>query len=72
MRRDIDAAASTLERIGAVSAAAEARLWGGEWLIDNGRQAEANALLERSRSFWRSVGARGYLHRSEALLAAAS
>jgi tetratricopeptide (TPR) repeat protein len=72
MRRDVDAAASTLERIGAVSAAAEARLWGGEWLIENGRQSEANALLERSRSFWRSVGARGYLHRSEALLAAAS
>ena len=72
MRREIHEAASTLERIGAVSVAAEARLWGGEWLIENGRQAEANAQLERSRAFWRSVGARDYLRRSETLLAAAS
>ena len=72
MQRDIYEAAATLERIEAVSAAADARLWGGEWLLEQGREAEANEHLERSRLFWRSVGARRYLHRSEALLAAAS
>jgi hypothetical protein len=72
VRREIEAAAVTLEEIGAGSVAAEARLWGGEWLIEQGRLAEASAQLERSRSFWRSVDARGYLQRSEALLAAAS
>jgi class 3 adenylate cyclase/tetratricopeptide (TPR) repeat protein len=72
LQREIDAAAATLEEIGAASIAAEARLWGGEWLIEQGRHAEASIQLERSRSFWRSVDARGYLQRSEALLAAAS
>jgi class 3 adenylate cyclase/tetratricopeptide (TPR) repeat protein len=72
LRRDIDGAAETLEEIGATSVAAEVRLWGGEWLLGQGRHAEAAGQLERSRSFWRSVGARGYLQRSEALLAAAS
>ena len=72
VRRDFDDAAAILERMGAVSAAAEARLWGGEWLVGQGRRHEANEQLERSRSFWRSVGARRYLQRSEALLAAAS
>ena len=72
MQRDIDEAAGTLERIGAASLAAEARLWGGEWLVEQGRHAEASVQLERSRSFWRFAGARGYLQRSEALLAAAS
>jgi tetratricopeptide (TPR) repeat protein len=72
MRHDVAAAAATLEEIGAVSAAAEARLWGGEWLLDQGRLSEANVQLEGSRTFWRSVGARRYLQRSEALIAAAS
>jgi len=72
VQREIEVAAATLDEIGAASVAAEARLWGGEWLIEQGRLAEASAQLERSRSFWRSVGARGYLQRSEALLAAAS
>jgi tetratricopeptide (TPR) repeat protein len=72
VQREIEAAAATLEEIGAASIAAEARLWGGEWLIEQDRLAEASAQLERSRSFWRSVDARGYLQRSEALLAAAS
>jgi class 3 adenylate cyclase/tetratricopeptide (TPR) repeat protein len=72
MQRQIDEAARALEEIGAVSIAAEARLWGGEWLVEQGRHSEASVQLERSRSFWRSVGARAYLKRSEALLAAAS
>jgi tetratricopeptide (TPR) repeat protein len=72
LRREIETAAELLEQMGAVSTAAEARLWGGEWLVEQGRREEASAQLERSRSFWRSVGARHYLQRSEALLAAAS
>ena len=72
MRREIDEAAGRLEEIGAASVAAEVRLWGGEWLVAQGRHTEAGVQLERSRSFWRSVGAPGYLKRSEALLAAAS
>jgi tetratricopeptide (TPR) repeat protein len=72
MQREIGAAAATFEQMGAVSAAAEARLWGGELLVEQGRQAEANVQLEHSLSFWRSVRARGYLQRGEALLAAAS
>jgi hypothetical protein len=72
IRRDIDEAAETLEKIGAVSVGAEVRLWGGEWLLEQGRHAEASVQLERSRAFWRSVGAREYLNRSETLLAAAS
>jgi class 3 adenylate cyclase/tetratricopeptide (TPR) repeat protein len=72
MQRKSDDAAGTLEEMGAASIAAEARLWGGEWLVEQGRYSEASAQLERSSSFWRSVGARAYLQRSEALLAAAS
>jgi class 3 adenylate cyclase/tetratricopeptide (TPR) repeat protein len=72
VQRNFDTAAATLEEMGAGCAAAEARLWGGEWLIAQGRQAEASVQLERSGTFWRSVGARRYLQRSEALLAAAS
>jgi tetratricopeptide (TPR) repeat protein len=72
LKRDFAAAAATLERIGAPAPAAEVRLWGGEWLVEQGRQAEANVQLERSASFWRLVGAPHYLRRSESLLAAAS
>jgi hypothetical protein len=72
MQHEIDEAAGTLDKMGAASVAAEARLWGGEWLVAHGRHSEASVQLERSRSFWRSVGAGGYLKRSEALLAAAS
>jgi tetratricopeptide (TPR) repeat protein len=70
--RDAGAAAATLDEMGAASAAAEARLWLGEWLAEQGRQAEANVHLERSLSFWRSVNARHYARRSESLLTAAS
>jgi class 3 adenylate cyclase/tetratricopeptide (TPR) repeat protein len=72
MQREFEEAAGTLEGLGADCVAAEVRLWGGEWLLQQGRRAEAGVELQRSRSFWRSVGARGYIHRSEALLAAAS
>jgi hypothetical protein len=72
MQREIDQAAGVLEEMGAASVAAEARLWGGEWLLGQGRHSEASMQLEGSRAFWRAVGAREYLIRSEALLAAAS
>jgi hypothetical protein len=72
IQRDFGAAVGRLEDMGALSAAAEARLWAGEWLVQQGRQAEANVQLERALAFWRSVGARRYVQRSESLLAAAS
>ena len=72
IQRDFGAAIARLELMGAFSAAAEARLWAGEWLVQQGRQAEANVQLERALAFWRPVGARRYLERSEYLLAAAS
>lgn len=72
MQRDIQQAGATFDEMGALSAAAEARLWGGELLVDDGRLDEAAVHLERSRAFWRSVGARAYVQRSEASLAAAS
>ena len=48
------------------------RLWAAEWLLEQGRRAEADAELERSLAFWRSVGATRYLRQGDALLAAAS
>jgi class 3 adenylate cyclase/tetratricopeptide (TPR) repeat protein len=72
MQREIGAASATLDEMGAASAAAETRLWLGEWLAEQGRQAEANVHLERSLSFWSSVNARAYVRRSESLLSAAS
>jgi class 3 adenylate cyclase/tetratricopeptide (TPR) repeat protein len=72
LQGDVATAGATLEQMGALSSAAEVRLWGGEWLVQRGRQAEANVQLGRSLTFWQSVGARAYLRRSEALLAAAS
>jgi class 3 adenylate cyclase/tetratricopeptide (TPR) repeat protein len=72
IRRDFGAAVERLELMGAVSAAAEARLWAGECLVEQGRHADASANLERAIAFWRSIGAARYLQRSESLLAAAS
>jgi tetratricopeptide (TPR) repeat protein len=72
VERDFDKAAAQLESMAAISAAATARLWAGEWLVEEGRHAEAAVQLERALPFWRSVGAWRYLHRCEALLAAAS
>ena len=72
IERDFDKASARLESMAAVSAAASARLWAGEWLVEEGRHAEAAVQLERALPFWRSVGAWGYLRRCEPLLAAAS
>ena len=70
--RDFDKAAAQLESLAAFSAAALARLWAGEWLVEQSRHAEAAEQLERALPFWRSVGGWRYLHRCESLLAAAS
>ncbi|HVR14014.1 MAG TPA: AAA family ATPase [Gaiellaceae bacterium] len=72
VERDFDKAAAQLESMAAISAAATARLWAGEWLVEEGRHAEAAVQLERALPFWRSVGAWRYLRRCESLLAAAS
>jgi class 3 adenylate cyclase/tetratricopeptide (TPR) repeat protein len=72
IRREFAAAAEILDAMGAASVAASTRLWAAEWLVEQGRQAEATAHLERSIAFWRTVGARRYLQRSESLFAAAS
>ena len=72
MQRDFGAAIGRLERMGAVSVVAEAQLWAGEWLVQQGRRPEATVQLDRAPVFWRSVGARRYTQRSESLLAAAS
>jgi hypothetical protein len=72
IERDFDKAAAQLDSMAAISGAALARLWAGEWLVEQGRHAEAAAQLERALPFWRSVGGRRYLHRCESLLAAAS
>jgi len=72
IQRDFDAAIGRLDLMGGFSVAAEARLWAGQWLVQQGRQAEANVQLEGALGFWRSVGARRYLRQSESLLAAAS
>jgi hypothetical protein len=67
IRRDFDTATSRLEEMGAVSAAALAHMWGAEWLEEQGRDPRVH--LERALSFWHSVGAAGYIRRSESLAA---
>jgi class 3 adenylate cyclase/tetratricopeptide (TPR) repeat protein len=70
--RDFAAAAAELEGMGAVYPAALVRLWGAEWLLEQGRGADAHAHAVTSLAFWRSVDAAAYARRSESLLAAAS
>jgi class 3 adenylate cyclase/tetratricopeptide (TPR) repeat protein len=72
IERDFAGAVTQLEEMGAASCAALARLWTSEWLVEQGRAAEARPFLERSLAFWRSVGASAYAQRGESLLAAAS
>jgi hypothetical protein len=72
IERDFDQAAAQLESMAAISDAALARLWAGEWLVEQGRHADAAVQLERALPFWRSVGGWRYLRRCESLLAAAS
>ena len=71
IERDFPGAVAELDAIGAASCAALAGLWASEWLVEQGRAADA-PFLERSLAFWRSVRASAYAHRGESLLAAAS
>jgi class 3 adenylate cyclase/tetratricopeptide (TPR) repeat protein len=70
--RDFAHAGHVYEQLGAQTFAADVRLWSAGWLRDQGRRAEADAELERSLAFWRSVGATRYIRDGERLLAAAS
>jgi len=51
---------------------AYARLRAAEQLVAEGRQAEADAQLEKALAFFRSVGATRYIREAEALLAPAA
>ena len=72
LARDFESAASIYEAMGAVRSAALARLRAAEQLVDAGRRAEADAQLQQALAFFRSVGARRYVERGEALLAASA
>jgi class 3 adenylate cyclase/tetratricopeptide (TPR) repeat protein len=66
---DFLGAAEQYASIGALPDEAYARLRGAETLVQEGRRAEAE--LQRSLAFWRSVGATAYVREGEVLLAAA-
>ncbi len=70
--RDFAAAAAIYERIGAKGSEAIARLYAAEDAAGAGRQSEAEAQLAKARPFFEAQGAKPYLRRCEALLAAAS
>ena len=65
---DFQAAAAEYSAIGALPEEADARLRAAERLFGEGRRAEADAELNRSLAFWRSVGATAYVGQGEALL----
>jgi tetratricopeptide (TPR) repeat protein len=69
---DFGIAADTYSAMGALPEEAEARLRAAEALVREGRRAEADEELERSLTFWRSVGATAYVREGEALLAASA
>ena len=70
--RDFTSAAAIYERIGAKGSEAIARLHGAEALAAAGRRAQADAELAKAQPFFAAEGAKLYLRRCEALLAAAS
>ena len=63
-------ATNQLFEIGDMASEAYMRLLAAEQHAAAGRQAEANAELERALAFYRSVGATRYIRQGEALLAA--
>jgi class 3 adenylate cyclase len=69
---DFPAAAAIYERIGAKGLEAIARLNAAEEAAAVGRRSEADAELAKAQLFFEAEGARLYLPRCEALLAAAS
>jgi hypothetical protein len=70
LARDFEGAAAVFEAMGALPIEALARLWAGEWLLEQGRGSEAEAQLLRALDFWRSVAAKRYIREAEALLSA--
>jgi len=70
--RDFATAAAIYERIGAKGSEAIARLHAAEALAAAGRRAQADAELAKAQPFFAAEGAKPYLRRCEALLAAAS
>ena len=62
VERDFDKAAAQLESMASVSGAALARLWAGEWLVEQGRHADA-AVQSSSARFLSGVrSARGGIY----------
>ncbi len=55
---------------GAPAEEAELRLRAAEALVQAGRRADAEVELQKALAFYRSVGAKRYVRRGEALLAA--
>jgi tetratricopeptide (TPR) repeat protein len=69
-RGDFSRVADIFAGFGSPTLEAEARLCAAEELIEAGHHAAAEAELRKALDFYRSVGARFYIERGEALLAA--
>jgi len=61
-----------LDEMGALGEEAFVRLRGAEALVQAGRRAEADAMLQQALAFYRSVGATRYIREAEALFAASA
>jgi class 3 adenylate cyclase len=62
---DLRAAIAELEAFGAVGYRARAEEELGRWLVGQGREAEAAALLDSARATYEQIGANGWLARLE-------
>jgi hypothetical protein len=63
-------AANRLADLGMTPMEAEVRSRAAKLLLAEGRRADADLQLRQALAFWREVGASGYTHEAEALLAA--
>ncbi|MDQ5820051.1 MAG: hypothetical protein M3540_01240, partial [Actinomycetota bacterium] len=69
---DFARAIELYEAIGARPAEARVRVLAAEALVGDGRSAEAHTTLQPALAFYRGVGAKAYVSRAEALLAASA
>jgi tetratricopeptide (TPR) repeat protein len=69
---DFQQAADRYVQIGSLPDEAFARLRAAEQLLSAGRRADAKVQLQHALAFYRHVGAAGYLHEVDALLAASA
>jgi hypothetical protein len=69
---DFETEGDDSEKEGRRTTAALARLRAAERLVLEGRRSEADIHLQKALAFYRAVGAKRYIRRGEALLAAAS